>query len=135
MRLSTRRLIMKNIFLKSISLLLVFFCAASTPAQRSSRSKSNARNQTGQVIERGTFNFYETKQVKGQETYEIRNNRGRLEVTAKIDLPFMGAEEKPSLTAKLVTRSDLSPESFEIKGIRPLGVSIDRTITIDERKA
>src|SRR5215510_2590243 len=49
MRLSTRRLIMKNIFLKSISLLLVFFCAASTPDQRSSRSKSNARNQTGQV--------------------------------------------------------------------------------------
>jgi imidazolonepropionase-like amidohydrolase len=83
------------------------------------------------VIEAGKFRFYETKQLMGEENYEIkRGAAGTLEATTKIDLPFMGEEQKPSLTAVLRMKTDLTPQTFEINGIRPLGVEINIAVSI-----
>src|SRR5205807_1203834 len=65
----------------------------------------------------------------------ISRNQNGLIVQAKIDLPFMGEEKKPSLTASLRTKNDLTPELFEIKGIRPLEIEINRSITVKEKTA
>lgn len=91
---------------------------------------------TASVIESGKFLFYETKQTRGEETYEIRRRSdGSLETTAKIDLPFMGEEEKPSLRATLLTRDDLAALSFQIEGTRSLGVPIKTSIAIRDQVA
>src|ERR1700752_1148215 len=108
-------------------LLVVVFPAM---AQRT-RSKSTAKAPPAQIIERGTFLFYDFKQLRGHENYEIRRDRDRLRVTTKINLPSMGEEEKPALSSELLARPDLTLESFKIKGIRPLGIAIDTSIEIE----
>ena len=97
---------------------------------------STQRNSSAQAIETGKFRIYETKQLRGEESYEInRSSDGSLVVQAKIDLPFMGEEKKPSLTALLQTKPDLTPKSFETKGIRPLEIEINTSITVQGRTA
>ena len=83
------------------------------------------------VIETGKFRFYETKQMQGEETYELKRAAdGSLETTTKIDLPYMGEEEKPSLRATLQTQADLTPIKFQIQGTRPLGIAINTQIAV-----
>lgn len=97
---------------------------------------SAQRNNSARPIETGKFRIYETKQVRGEESYEInRASDGSLVVQAKIDLPFMGEEKKPSLTALLQTKPDLTPKSFETKGIRPLEIEINTSITVQGKTA
>ena len=93
-----------------------------------------------QVIESGKFRIYELNQVQGEETYEIRcNNAGSttssLSVTAEFNLPFGGEEQKPKLSATLRAKPDLTPESFQVKGINPSKVSVDTSITIGQKTA
>ncbi len=95
-----------------------------------SRSKAPASSSTAKVIESGKFRIYELKQVQGEESYEIRREPGGLVVQAKLDLPFWGEELKPLLNATLRVKGDLTPELFEIKGIRPLEVPIDTSVTV-----
>ena len=96
--------------------------AQTTPRQSEPASK---------IIENGKFRFYELKQLQGEETYEIkRRSNGSLEVTAKMDLPFMRADEKTSLRTTLITDENLTPSSFQIQGTRPLGVPINTSIAI-----
>lgn len=110
--------------------------------QRRSRPQSTASSSAADVIEAGKFRIYETKQIQGEESYEIRrvagsrrDGRDGLFVKAKIDLPFWGEEKKPSLTATLRTNNDLTPTSFAIKGIRPLEVDINTSVDVRGRIA
>src|SRR5437879_3974989 len=104
-------------------------------AQVMSRGPARQGRMNAQAIESGKFRIYETRQIRGEETYGISRNQNGLIVQAKIDLPFMGEEKKPSLTASLRTKNDLTPELFEIKGIRPLEVDINTAITVEEKIA
>ena len=121
----------KLLLLLVLPLLLSFHPAAN--AQTKSRDQASAA--AAQVIESGKFRIYDLKQVQGEESYEVRRTEGGLTVTAKIDLPFMGEEEKPSLRSTLRTASDLTPESFQIKGVRPLEVAIDTSVLVEGKTA
>lgn len=96
----------------------------------------SAQSRTGQVIETGRFRIYELNQVQGEETYEIRRNSpSSLIVTAEMNLPFGGEEQKPKLNATLRTKADLTPESFQLKGISPSKVPVDISVSIDQKTA
>ena len=111
------------------ALLTITSVVTAQPAPPQARTAST-------VIEAGKFRFYELKQTRGEETYEIKRlSDGSFEMTAKTDLPFMGEDEKPSLRAGLVTGNDLTPVSFQIEGTRPLGVKIRTSIAIRDRVA
>src|SRR5437667_12719292 len=89
-------------------LLLVLSVFAADKAQIKSRGSARQESIAPQAIESGKFRVYETKQIRGEETYEISRTPHGLIVQAKIDLPFMGEEKKPSLTAALRTKDDLT---------------------------
>jgi imidazolonepropionase-like amidohydrolase len=95
---------------------------------------ANTSAQT-QSIETGKFQIFETKQQVGEETYTIRRDGNGLIVESKINLPYMGEEQKPQLTATLRTTSDFTPQSFTVQGIRPLEVAIDTSITVAGKTA
>src|SRR4030095_6581365 len=124
-------------------LLLIILLQAGVSAQekRVSHATPNTqpRSHAERLIESGRFRIYELNQVQGEETYAIRtNNAGpttnSLMFTAEFNLPFMG-EEKPKLSATLRAKGDLTPESFQLKGIRPLKVAVDTSITIEQKTA
>src|SRR2546430_8663957 len=121
----------------SIAILLLALSVFETADQAQVKPGGPARqgSSAAQTIESGKFRVYETKQIRGEENYEISRTPQGLIVQAKIDLPFMGEEKKPSLTATLRTKDDLTPEFFEITGIRPLEVEINTSITITEKTA
>ena len=119
----------------SILLLVLSVFETADKAQVKSRGPDRQGSSAAQTIESGKFRVYETKQIRGEENYEISRTPQGLIVQAKIDLPFMGEEKKPSLTATLRTKDDLTPEFFEITGIRPLEVEINTSITVKEKAA
>ena len=112
--------------------LVALFLSGQVSAQTSSKSPALS---DVQVIESGKFRVYELKQVQGEESYEIRRDARGLIIEAKCDLPFWGEELKPLLNATLRMKNDLTPEQFEIKGIRPLEVPIDLSITVQGKTA
>lgn len=120
-----------------VSLLVSSLLLVSFPSP--SRSHNAQDPKSGPLIESGKFRIYDTKQVTGEENYEIRQTGAgpgsELRVTAEINFPFMGEEQKPKLTSSLRARNDLTPQSFEIKGIRPLEIAIDTAIRIEGRTA
>src|SRR5205814_1255501 len=123
-------------FASILSLLFVLSVfQTANKAQVKSGGPARQGSIAAQAIESGKFRIYETKQIRGEETYEISRNQNGLIVQARIDLPFMGEEKKPSLTSTLRTKNDLTPELFEIKGIRPLEVEINTSITVKEKTA
>lgn len=62
------------------------------------------------LIDSGKFRFYETKQIRGEETYQINQlANGDLIVEAKTELPFVDQENKPLVNATLRTAKDLTP--------------------------
>ncbi|MFN2596897.1 MAG: amidohydrolase family protein [Pyrinomonadaceae bacterium] len=88
-----------------------------------------------QVVERGRFRVFETKLVQGEETYEIAREGDSLVVNSKFDLPYWGEERKPSLAATLRTSGDLTPERYEIKGVKATENEIDEAVEIRGRVA
>ena len=125
-------------------LLLIILLQAGVSAQEKRVShptpNTQPRSHAERLLESGRFRIYELNQVQGEETYAIRtNNAGpttsSLIVAAEIDLPFMGEDQKPKLSATLRAKGDLTPESFQLKGIRPLGVAVDTSITIEQKTA
>ena len=75
------------------------------------------------LIDSGKIRFYETKQIRGEETYQINQSpNGDLIVQAKTELPFAQQEKKPLVNAILRAAKDLTPQSFEIKGPAGLGL-------------
>jgi imidazolonepropionase-like amidohydrolase len=125
---------MKIIGLTFLLLLLLLSTHAPVAAQTKSRT-SSSRKGAAEVIESGKFRVYELNQVQGEESYEISRGPRGLTVKARTDLPFQGEEQKPSLTAILQTKDDLTPLSFQIKGIRPLEIAIDTSVTVQGRIA
>ena len=122
--------------IESIAVLSLLFLISSHPLVNA-QTKSNppASPVPEQVIESGKFRIYELKQVQGEESYEITRGPRGLVVKAKFDLPFWGEELKPLLNVTLRMKSDLTPEQFEIKGIRPLEVPIDTSVTVQGNTA
>ena len=125
---------MRKTTVKTLIVLLLFTLPfqAGVNAQKIHPTPDTPRqNHTDQLIDTGKFRIYELKQLQGEEVYEIRrNNAGSTTVTAEINLPFMGGEQKPKLNATLRAKADLTPESFQLKGVnpwqRPVDTSIDR---------
>ena len=109
-----------------IILLLLLTCAATfAPAQRNSRNG-----------ESGKFHFYETKQIRGEEAYQITDSpNGELIVQAKTDMPFAEQDNKPLVNATLRTTKDFTPLSFSIKGPTLLEIQEDTSITIQGQTA
>src|SRR6267143_5834007 len=126
---------MKRFASVSILLLVLSVFETADKAQVTSRGSARQGSMAAQAIERGKFRIYETKQIRGEETYEISRTQNGLMIEAKIDLPFVGEEKKSWLTASLRTKNDLTPELFEIRGVRPLEVDIDTSITVKEKIA
>lgn len=88
------------------------------------------------VIDSGKFRIYELKQLQGEEVYEVRrNNAGSTTITAEITLPFMGEDQKHKLNATLRTKADLTPESFQLKGVKLSELPVDTSITIQHNTA
>jgi imidazolonepropionase-like amidohydrolase len=130
---------MRNKLFLLLSFLFLISLQTHISAQRKSRvapgSLSPISDSTARVIESGTFHIYELKQVQGEETYSITRGPDGLVVKARLDLPFWGEELKPLLNATLRMKDDLTPAQFEIKGIRPLEVRIDTSITVQGKAA
>jgi imidazolonepropionase-like amidohydrolase len=117
-------------------LLLVFCLASSANAQPEPQHPSQKSNGTLRTIESGRFRFYETKQPRGEETYEIRADaNGELTIQARIEMPFAFQEKKPLVKATLRTKSDLMPLSFEIKGPTLLEIEEDTSVTVQGNTA
>jgi imidazolonepropionase-like amidohydrolase len=117
---------------KSILLGLSLLFAASL-----AQTKVNSQNANQSVvIDSGKIRFYETKQIRGEETYQINQlPNGDLIVQARTDLPFIGEEKKPLVNATLRTAKDLTPSSFEIKGPTVLDLEEATSITIRGKAA
>lgn len=126
-----------NKLLLSLLFLISFHAHANAQRRSNTRplSKPASSSSTPNLIESGKFRVYELKQVQGEETYEITRGPDGLVVKARLDLPFWGEELKPLLNATLRMKEDLTPEQFEIKGIRPLEVRIDTSITVQGKTA
>ena len=88
------------------------------------------------VVESGKFRFYEIKQSRGEETYQINQTaNGELTVQVKTDLPFAEQETKPLVNATLRTTKDFTPQSFAIKGPTLLEIEEDTSVTVQEKTA
>ena len=88
------------------------------------------------VIESGKFHFSETKQIRGEETYQIsKAPNGELIIEAKSDLPFAEQEKKPLVNVTLRTAKDFTPQSFTTKGPTFLDSEEDTSITVQGKTA
>jgi imidazolonepropionase-like amidohydrolase len=130
---------MRNNLINTVIRVLLFtlpFQAGVSAQKIHSTPYTPRRNHTDQLIDTGKFRIYELKQLQGEETYQIRrNNAGATTVTAEINLPFMGEEQKPKLNATLRTKADLTPESFQLKGINSWALPVDTSIAIEQKTA
>src|SRR5205809_7938381 len=69
---------------------------------------ASAQTASSVVVESGKFRFYETKQPRGEETYELtRSAKGKLALTVKTLLPFAEQDTKPQVSATLRAGADL----------------------------
>jgi hypothetical protein len=100
------------------------------------QSQSRSSEAAAAVTELGKFRFYETKQIRGEENYEIKNAAtGELTLTTKIDLPFAEQDNKPQVSASLRTSADYTPQSFQIKGPTLLDLEEDSSALIQGASA
>jgi imidazolonepropionase-like amidohydrolase len=100
------------------------------------QSQSPSNEVTATVIESGKFRFYETKQIRGEENYEIKKSAtGELTLTTKIDLPFAEQDNKPQVSASLRANADYTPQSFQIKGPTLLDLDEDSSVVIQGASA
>src|SRR5689334_17299761 len=79
--------------------------------------------------ESGKFRFYETKELRGEESYQItKAPNGELTVQARTELP--SAENQPIVNLSLRTTKDFTPLSFSIKGPTLLEIEEDTSIAV-----
>src|ERR1041385_9080116 len=89
-------------------------------------SFAQAQNTSSVLVDSGKFRFYETKQIRGEETYQINQlPNGDLLLEVKTDLPFVEQENKALVNATLRTAKDLTPANFTIKGPTTLDIQED----------
>lgn len=82
----------------------------------------------GDLVEQGKFTLHKFEQPIGEETYEIRKDGASLGV--RMNFKFTDRGRAVPLTAAFRGASDLSPETFEIKGSTARFISIDESLTI-----
>ncbi len=88
------------------------------------------------IIESGKFRFYETKQIRGEDNYQITHSEnGDVIVKAKTDMPFAEQDTKPLVNATLRAARDLTPQTFEIKGPTLLEIQEDTLIDVHANQA
>ncbi len=121
--------------IKSVTLLLLSLFFATSFSNRTSAQStakpSAAQTGSSAVIESGKFRFYETKQPRGEETYEItRTANGELLMTAKTEMPFAEQESKPLVNVTLRTSADFTPQAFQIKGPTLLDLEENTSVEI-----
>lgn len=125
--------------MKSINLLLscsLLAVISHSPATAQTRPKPASARTASSPIETGKFHFYETKQIRGEETYEIRRaDNGQLTIQAKTDMPFAEQENKPLVNATLLTNADFTPQSFETKGPTLLEIEENTSVAIHGKAA
>src|SRR5262245_25423949 len=81
--------------------------------------------------ESGKIRFYDLKQIRGEETYQITQSpNGELTLQAKTELPYAGQESNPLVTLTLRTTKDFTPLNFAIKGPTLLDLEEDTSITL-----
>lgn len=83
----------------------------------------------GPIVEQGKFTLHKFEQPIGEETYEIRKDGEALAV--KMDFKFTDRGHAVPLTAAFRSASDLTPQTFEIKGNTARAVTIDEAVRID----
>jgi imidazolonepropionase-like amidohydrolase len=99
-------------------------------------AQSRSNEVAAAVIESGKFRFYETKQIRGEENYQItKSATGELTLTTKIDLPFAEQDNKPQVSASLRASADYTPRSFQIKGPTLLDLEEDSEVLIQGASA
>jgi imidazolonepropionase-like amidohydrolase len=113
-------------FLSSLLCLALSFTAGAN-AQVRSTTTSRTKLTT---IESGKFRFHETKQIRGEEDYEITRIADGLVVQAKTDMPYAEQDQKPLVIAKIETTADLTPRMFEVKGPTLLEIEENTSIAI-----
>ena len=97
---------------------------------------ATAAHAQGVAIETGKIRFYETKEIGGEENYQVNQlPNGDLIFQIKTELPFAGQDKKPLVNATLRTAKDLTPKSFDIKGTTLLEIEEDTSIAIQDNKA
>jgi imidazolonepropionase-like amidohydrolase len=95
------------------------------------QSQSRSNEAAVAVIESGKLHFYETKQIRGEENYEIKKSAtGELTLTTKTDLPLAEQDNKPQVSASLRMSADYTPQSFQIKGPTLLDLEEDSSVLI-----
>jgi imidazolonepropionase-like amidohydrolase len=117
-----------TLFLASVLFLISFGSGAT--------GQPNPNQTVATPIESGKFRFYETKQPRGEETYDIRRApNGELVLTAKTDMPSAEQEQKPQVNATLRMQSDFTPKSFDIKGPTMLDLEENTSVLVDGTSA
>jgi imidazolonepropionase-like amidohydrolase len=97
---------------------------------------ASQRGNDSKTIETGKFRFYETKQIRGEETYQLgRAGNGELILIAKTDLPFVDQEKKALVNATLRMKADLTPQFFETKGTALLEIEENTSVMVQDKTA
>jgi len=118
--------------IRANSTLLILCTLLSLGVSAQAQRKTRQAKPLGQVIERGKFRFYETKQIRGEEDYTIsRTTDDELFVQAKTTLPYAEQDTKPLVNAMLRTKADYTPRTLEIKG--PVLLDIQENTSIQVR--
>lgn len=92
-----------------------------------------AQAQTTPIVESGKFRLHKFEQEIGEETYET-TREGKSLVT-KSNFKFTDRGSPVPLTTTIKTATNLTPESFEIKGSTARGSRIDDAIQINGNTA
>lgn len=115
----------------SIYLIVAFLIVSSANAQVHRARNRSQTSAAATTIETGKLRFYELKQTRGEENYMIRRlANGELEIQVKTEMPFAEQEKKPLINASLRTKADLTPLSFEIKGLTLLDIQENTSIVL-----
>jgi imidazolonepropionase-like amidohydrolase len=96
-------------------------------------AQTNQTSAPGTVVESGKFRLHKFEQPIGEESYEI--TREGDDLLTHSSFAFTDRGRKVPLEAKLRTRQNLTPESFEIKGSVSRFATIDSSVEIKENTA
>ena len=114
-------------FRASILVLIAGFCSISLCPVFAQQMP----NAAPPILEQGKFTLHKFEQPIGEETYEIRRDGDS--IAAKIDFKFTDRGSPVPLTTTFRAAQDLTPRDFEIKGRTARPVTIDETVTIEQR--
>ena len=81
------------------------------------------------IVEQGKFTLHKFEQPIGEETYEIRKDGES--VAVKMDFKFTDRGRAVPLSATFRGTTELTPQTFEIKGNTSRISAIDETVTVD----